>query len=58
MSLDQNKKQRYCLKCNKKFLSTWAGNRICPSCSALKRDTYMPVRFVKVKRATEAPPRE
>jgi hypothetical protein len=25
--------QRECLKCEKKFLSSWIGNRCCPKCS-------------------------
>lgn len=28
--------KRVCLRCNKEFSSTWAGNRICGSCSKTK----------------------
>jgi len=28
-----DKKQRLCLSCNKFFLSSWIGNRICKQCS-------------------------
>jgi len=27
-------KQRHCLRCNKEFLSTGAGNRICSKCTS------------------------
>lgn len=28
-----NERERTCLRCTTTFLSSWAGNRICPTCS-------------------------
>ena len=31
-SMDKQEKLRKCLTCEKEFLSSWAGNRICKKC--------------------------
>ena len=36
LSLRHFKKPRKCLRCEKKFISTWCGDRICKKCEAVE----------------------
>ena len=31
---EHERKQRWCLKCSKLFMSDWLGERICPNCKS------------------------
>jgi len=39
---------RTCLKCRREFLSSWAGNRICPGCVPGNRKEYLKASVMSV----------
>lgn len=47
-----NPKMRRCLRCGKKWKSPWEGRRICPKCTTLNEQIFLPEihkKPVKVK---------
>jgi uncharacterized paraquat-inducible protein A len=37
-NINEKPKKRFCLECDSKFMSQWAGNRICPLCASYRRN--------------------
>jgi len=49
MSDRNEEKMRTCLSCGKEFLSSWAGNRICPKCKTSPRFRERGLRVISMQ---------